>query len=133
MAAKIDHVHIRSTDVGGTARFLHDLLDLTPVQAPGTKDMGEGCWMQDRDGHAVIHIGPVASHYPSDHDFPFAASRGGGAIHHIALACDDLGGIRQRIRDASLHHVENHILEIGLTQIFLEEHNGILLELNFRS
>lgn len=128
----LDHVNIRSADVPGTAAFFRDMLGLTIDIAPGSPSVDQGCWAYDAGGRPIVHIGPADAAYPSDGMAPFIATRGGGAVHHVAFDCDDHAGMKQRLNVAGLKITENDIPSIGLRQIFVMEHNGILLELNFR-
>ena len=128
----IDHVNIRTPDVPGTADFFCDLLGLRKGIAPGAPSIETGCWIYDPADRPIIHIGPLDAAYPSDAMIPFTPARGGGSVHHVALECDDHAGIVARLEAAGLDYAVCDIPQIGLRQIFVEERNGILLELNFR-
>ncbi|SFR90552.1 VOC family protein [Sphingomonas jatrophae] len=128
----LDHVNIRTADVPGTAAFFRDVLGLRAAPAPGVKTIEAACWIYDPADRPIIHIGPVRATYPSDGAHPFAAAHGGGAVHHVALECDDLAGMRERLAAGGHAYTLNDIPQIGLTQLFVAEANGILLELNFR-
>lgn len=131
--AAIDHIHVRTKDVAATIAFFHDVLDMTPKIPPGADSMEHGCWLYDTAGRPLIHVGPADGEYPSDKLYPFKPMRGSGSVHHIAFACEDLPAMTQRLDKAGLQFSVNEIPQISLTQVFVEEANGILLELNFRS
>jgi catechol 2,3-dioxygenase-like lactoylglutathione lyase family enzyme len=128
----LDHVNIRTPDVPGTAAFFCDLLGLEARPAPGATAMDQGCWMHDPAGRPIIHIGPADATYPSDDSFPFTPARGSAALHHVALECDDLPDMLERLARTGRPIVRKDYPPASLTQIFVEEANGILLELNFR-
>lgn len=128
----LDHVNIRTADVGATATFLAVVLGLEARPAPGAPSMDHGCWMHDARGHPIIHIGPVDAAYPSDPQMPFTPASGGGAVHHVALECDDIDGMTERLDRAGIAAVRADYPAAGLRQLFVREHNGIMLELNFR-
>lgn len=128
----LDHVNIRTADVPGTAAFFRDILGLEARDAPGADDIDMGCWVHDPSGHPIVHIGPVDARYPSDDILPFTPARGSGAVHHVALECDDLDDMLRRLDDAGRTITRKHYPPANLTQIFVMEDNGILLELNFR-
>ncbi|QGP80506.1 VOC family protein [Sphingobium sp. CAP-1] len=128
----LDHVNIRTPDVPGTTAFFRDLLGLDARPAPGADHIDRGCWIHDPAGHPIIHIGPADAAYPSDAMHPFAPARGGGAVHHVALLCDDLVDMLDRLNHASRAVTRRDYPEAGLIQIFVQEANDILLELNFR-
>jgi len=129
----LDHVNIRTADVPGTVAFFRDVLGLEARAAPGSPDIDHGCWIYDPGERPIIHIGPVDGRYPSDGAMPFAASRGSGAVHHVALECDGLPDMLKRLEAAGLEIVRKDFGSAGLIQLFVEETNGIMLELNFRS
>lgn len=128
----LDHVNIRTIDVPGTAAFFKDVLGLRAAIAPGAGSIDTGCWIQDPDDRPIIHIGPVEARYPSDDAFPFSAARGGGAVHHVALECDDLPVMLSRLEMAGVEVVRKNYPPANLCQLFVKERNGIILELNFR-
>lgn len=128
----LDHVNIRTADVPGTARFLADVLGLRRGLAPGVRSMDEGCWLHDTAGRPIIHIAAHTVAYPSDAAMPFTPATGGGAIHHVALECDDMPGMLARIEAAGLEAVQFDYPAANLSQLFVRESNGIILELNFR-
>ena len=128
----LDHVNIRTADVPGTATFFRDVLGLRAEAAPGSPSIDQGCWIHDRDGRAIVHIGPLDAAYPSDDALPFTPARGSGAVHHVALECDDLPGMLARLDAAELPVVRKDYPPANLYQLFVEERNGIILELNFR-
>lgn len=128
----LDHVNIRTADVPATAAFFRDLLDLKAGIAPGAESMEQGCWMYDPQGHPIVHIGAADAAYPSDGMAPFTPGETSGALHHVALECDDYAGMLTRIEAAGHEVASSDIPQIGLRQLFVKEPNGILLELNFR-
>jgi catechol 2,3-dioxygenase-like lactoylglutathione lyase family enzyme len=129
----LDHVNIRTADVPGTAAFFRDVLLLELRVAPGSPSIDRGCWAYDAGGRPIFHIGPADAVYPSDDLAPFTPARGGGSVHHVALECDDPDAIKARLGAAGLSFAESRIESIGLTQLFVQEANGVLLELNFRT
>ncbi|MCP1470405.1 catechol 2,3-dioxygenase-like lactoylglutathione lyase family enzyme [Sphingobium sp. OAS761] len=129
----LDHVNIRTPDVPATAAFFRDILGLEARAAPGAEHIDKGCWIHDPAGHPIIHIGPVKARYPSDDTTPFTAARGSGAVHHVALECDDLPDMLARLERAGRPVSRVDFDAANLVQLFVEEENGVLLELNFRS
>lgn len=127
----LDHVNIRTADVPATAAFLADILGLTRSAAPGMSSMDEGCWLHDASCRPIIHVAAHAVTYPSDAAMPFTPASGGGAIHHVALNCDDMPGMLARIEAAGVEAVRFDYPAANLSQLFLRERNGIILELNF--
>lgn len=129
----LDHVNIRSADVPGTTAFFRDILGLEAGIAPGAESIDQGCWIYDPAGRPIIHIGAAKARYPSDAMLPFAPASGSGAVHHVALECDDAQGMQARLEAAGHAVLRKDYPEAGLCQLFVQEANGILLELNFRT
>lgn len=129
----LDHVNIRTPDVPGTAAFFRDVLGLEARPAPGAGHIDRGCWIHDPAGHPIIHIGPVDMTYPSDAAMPYTAAQGSGAVHHVALECDDLDDMLARLERAGRKVSRIDYDAAGLVQLFVQEINGIILELNFRT
>jgi catechol 2,3-dioxygenase-like lactoylglutathione lyase family enzyme len=126
----IDHVNIRTPDVVGTSRFLSEVLGLEIGDTPGMPDRTKACWMHDSGGRAVIHLGTAAIGYPWESN-PQAAAPGSGRIHHVALRCNGYESMCDRLRSQGRSFHSNDVTQIALRQLFIEEPNGILLELNF--
>jgi catechol 2,3-dioxygenase-like lactoylglutathione lyase family enzyme len=126
----IDHVNIRTPDVPGTGRFFEDVLGMTVIDTPGIPDRTKAAWVCDGEGRAVIHLGTADVLYPWETN-PSVAAPGSGRVHHVALRCAGYEAIRQRLADRKLPFRTNEISEIGLRQLFVDEPNGIMFELNF--
>ena len=128
----LDHVNIRTADVPATMAFFRDVLGLRADIAPGAASLDQGCWMYDPANRPIIHIGAATATYPSDGERPFTSAQGSGAVHHVALDCDDFDAMSARIEAAGRTYWTNDVPQIGLKQLFVAEANDILLELNFR-
>ena len=128
----LDHINIRTGDVAGTVAFFEEILDMKATPPPGQDTIDMAAWILDDAGRAVIHVAPVSAPYPSDQDFPFRETDHSGPIHHVALRCQDADAVRERLNRAGLGFRENRVDAINLSQIFVQERNGILLELNFQ-
>jgi hypothetical protein len=58
---------------------------------------------------------------------------GGGAIDHIAFACDDYEETVKKLRNRRLAYRENYVASLKLKQVFVNDPNGVTLELNFQA
>jgi 4-hydroxyphenylpyruvate dioxygenase-like putative hemolysin len=56
---------------------------------------------------------------------------GSGALDHIALRCDDLPRHQQRLRKRGVPFTERVVPELFEHQLFVEDPNGIRVELIF--
>ena len=125
----LDHVNIITDDLDGTARFYADLLELERRDAPPPLTPQNAQWMYDKGGRAIFHIN--SEDCPRTFDRTVQPGSLTGALHHVALACTGYDELLQRIGDKGLPHQLNHVVAIGLRQVFVADPNNVLLELNF--
>jgi catechol 2,3-dioxygenase-like lactoylglutathione lyase family enzyme len=125
-APRLDHVNIQAADLHETVAFYRDLLGLTAIDPPSSLDASRVQWMKNDDGAAIFHIttaGSIGS---------ISVGEGTGPVHHVALDCVDPDSMVARLDARGLTYKDNYVAEIRLKQIFVEDPNGVLLELNFR-
>jgi catechol 2,3-dioxygenase-like lactoylglutathione lyase family enzyme len=127
----LDHVNIRSALLEETYAFYVNLLGLTLTPFPGRKDTALGAWLCDETRRPVVHVAHVDAAY-GDGKEGTPASRGSGAIHHVAFECVDYDTMHRRLVGSGQRLRTNEVPSIGLRQIFAEDPNGITVELNFR-
>src|SRR5579871_2172868 len=126
----LDHVNIITADLAGTTRFYAELLELEARNAPPPLTPRNAQWMYDASGRAVIHINSL----DCPRTYPREVQAGpNGALHHVALNCSGYEDLLGRLRARGAQHQLNDVTAIGLRQIFTEDPNGVLLELNFFS
>jgi catechol 2,3-dioxygenase-like lactoylglutathione lyase family enzyme len=129
---RMEHYLVLSEDIEKTKDFYCNALGMTNGFRP-TLDF-PGYWLYlgdtpcihigDRDAYAVWtkRVGiPISSKAP-----------GTGPVDHIAFNATGYDEMRQRLRSLGIEISENSIDEIGLWQIFLQDPNGVPIELNFR-
>jgi catechol 2,3-dioxygenase-like lactoylglutathione lyase family enzyme len=127
----IDHINIRTPDVIGTGRFFADMLAMTVTPSPGNSDPARAAWICDADGRAVVHLATYDILYPWEDRAPETPSGGSGRLHHVAFRCTNYAATTDRLMAKSVAFRRNEVPQVGLRQLFVEEPNGILLELNF--
>jgi catechol 2,3-dioxygenase-like lactoylglutathione lyase family enzyme len=126
----LDHVNIRTALLEETYAFYTGLgLRLTPF--PGRDDVKTGAWLVDRTERPVVHVAHIGTQYGDGREGT-PAEHGSGAIHHVAFDCEDYDGLHRRLAAEPRILRTNDIPSIGLRQIFVEDPNGITVELNFR-
>lgn len=129
--AGLDHVNIRTRDPAATIAFYRSVLGMGFRDIMGFGDEARGGWLLDADGRAAIHVGHADMAYPSDSAAPWQAADGGGAVHHVALACADRPAMTAQLAAHGCLVTENRVPQVALVQLFVADPNGILLELNF--
>lgn len=127
---RLDHVNIISADLDGTAAFYAEVFGLERSDAPPPLTPQNARWMFDEAGRAIFHIN--SEDCPRTYDRAVAPGLT-GSIHHIALRCSGHDEMLARLKAREMKRALNQIPAIGLRQIFTEDPNGVLLELNFFS
>ena len=126
--ARLDHVNVQTTRLAETVAFYRDVLGLEQRDPPGL-DPALVQWMHDEDGHALLHISTVGSLLADGAGWREGA--GTGALHHVALNCRGHDAMVATLERHGLKYRLNHVTVIDLKQIFVEDPNGVLIELNY--
>jgi catechol 2,3-dioxygenase-like lactoylglutathione lyase family enzyme len=139
----LQHYNVLTLDLAETIRFYCDHLGLRAGPAPG-RAPEEGAWIYDKNDIPVVHVQAVDPTNPSVrldevksrlgdltaiHDV--SDLRGSAAIEHVAFNCEDYMTMSNRLKAAGLQLRESVIASIPLRQIFVNDPNGITIELNF--
>ena len=124
----LDHVNIITADVDGSARFYADVFGLQRRNAPAPLAPHQAQWMHDDAGRPIVHINSV--HCPRLYDRDVTPGPT-GALHHVALNCTGHAQMLARLQARGAAYQLNEVSSIGLKQIFVQDPNQVLLELNF--
>jgi catechol 2,3-dioxygenase-like lactoylglutathione lyase family enzyme len=130
---RLDHFSIRTADVEKTRDFFVKVLGLTSGERPPFKFPGAWLYCGDKDVIHIIGIDPNDNsglvEYLGDRDE--AALTGTGAIDHLAFMAEDLDATRARLEQAGVATREREVPLLGVRQVFMEDPNGVTIELNF--
>lgn len=133
MLTRLDHFSIRTTDVDGTRDFFVRVLGMESGERPPFKFPGAWLYCAGKDVIHIIGIDPSDKsglvEYLGDRDE--GALTGTGAIDHLAFMADDIEGMRARLKAEGIAAREREVPLLGVRQIFLEDPNGVTIELNF--
>jgi catechol 2,3-dioxygenase-like lactoylglutathione lyase family enzyme len=124
----LDHVNIITADLDGSCAFYAELLDLERRDAPPPLTPQNAQWMFDREGRAILHINSLDCPRTYNRDVMPGPT---GSIHHVALRCENYDAMVARLDERGADYQLNLVEVIGLRQIFTQDPNGVLLELNF--
>ena len=138
MTLTLNHFSIRTTDLAATRRFYESVLGLTVGPRPDFPF--PGLWMYRGDhadvANAVVHIigmdpndAEGLKNYLGDRDI--ASLRGSGAVDHVAFFADGLARMLAHLASLGIAARQRTVPSIGLHQVFLDDPNGVVVELNF--
>ncbi|MEJ8836975.1 VOC family protein [Ramlibacter sp. AN1133] len=134
----LNHFSIRTLDMAATRDFYERVLQLTVGPRPPFPF--PGLWMYRGDhgdyANAVVHIigmdpnDPVGLRkYLGDRDV--SSLRGSGAVDHVAFFATGLAQMREHLRSEGIEARERTVPALGLHQLFLDDPNGVVVELNY--
>ncbi len=127
------HYSIRTTRLAETRDFYVDVLGLTEGARPPFDFPGHWLYLGARD---VVHLVGIDPNDPSGlkaylGDKPLDGLSGSGSIDHVAFFATDLPALMFRVEahGAAVRH--RTVPSLKLHQVFLEDPNGVTIELNY--
>ncbi len=138
MAMSLNHYSIRTPDLAACERFYCDALGL--VVGPRPAFPFPGLWLYAGDtavwANAVVHIIGIDRNDPAGlkqylGDRPETSLHGSGAVDHVAFFTIGLADTLARLQRLGVPCRERTVPSIGLYQVFVDDPNGIVVELNF--
>ena len=130
----LDHCSIRTAKLKETRDFFVETLGLKDGERPDFPF--PGAWLYI-GGAAVIHLIGVDPDDPSGlQEYVGGETRaeflqGSGAFDHIAFRANDSSVLIERLEKADYAYRERQVPNMDLFQIFVEDPNGITIELNY--
>lgn len=131
----LEHYTIRSLDIEATRDFYCGAIGLKVGKRPPLAFPGYWLYCGDTP---VVHLVPLADpkairgkiNVPPAAD---GARPGGGAVDHVAFRAENAPAMRRRLKARNIPFHEQVQPGSGLIQMFLDDPNGVTVELNFRS
>jgi catechol 2,3-dioxygenase-like lactoylglutathione lyase family enzyme len=138
MGISLNHFSIRTVDLDACERFYCGLLGLK--KGPRPPFPFPGLWLYagetDRYDNAAVHIIGIDRNDPEglkkylgDRDETSLA--GSGAVDHVAFFATGLKETLARLQAHGIEGRERTVPVLGLHQVFIDDPNGIVVELNF--
>ena len=138
MKLSLNHFSIRTIDLDATRRFYETVLGLTVGPRPDFPF--PGLWMYRGDhadmANAVVHIIGMdpndpegLKNYLGDRDA--SSLKGTGAIDHVAFFADGLAAMLAHLARIGFPVRQRTVPSVGLHQLFLDDPNGVVVELNY--
>ena len=132
--SSLDHCSIRTVKLGETRDFYVNILGMIDGDRPDFPF--PGAWLYV-DEVAVVHLigvdpedsSGLASHLGGE--IGADALTGSGALDHIAFRAKDPELVMSRLKENGYECRERDIPSMNLFQVFVEDPNGITIELNY--
>ena len=127
---KMEHFLVLTDDIEKTRAFYCEALGMKVGPRPPLTFAGYWLYLGDVP---CIHIGEWASYteHSRAHGIPVTSpAPGTGPVDHIAFNGSGFDEIRERLEGYKVRFVLNVVRENGLRQFFLEDPNGVKIEIN---
>jgi catechol 2,3-dioxygenase-like lactoylglutathione lyase family enzyme len=119
---QLNHVTVRTDDLEGTRDFYQDVLGLMDGPRP---PLGfPGYWLYCGE-MPVVHL------VPKTNGIGGGPSADTGNFDHVAFTADNFDGMRSRFKELGIKFREQEVPSARIRQLFLEDPNRIMVELNF--
>ena len=132
---RLDHYSIRTTKLDETRRFYTDVVGLTDGYRPEFDFPGAWLYSGER---AVVHVVGIDPDDPQglidylgDKAGAGTGADGTGTIDHVAFFATDVDEMVRRLKAAGVPFRERAIPTMSLHQVFLEDPNGVTIEINY--
>jgi catechol 2,3-dioxygenase-like lactoylglutathione lyase family enzyme len=123
----LEHALVLTDDLEATRAFYCDALGFEVGNRPELAF--PGYWLT-LDGVACLHVADRAAY--EAHAEEVGLEPVVGPVDHLAFAADDQAGLVVRLEAAGASAVRNDVAAVGMTQLFVEDPNGVRIELNVR-
>ncbi len=138
MSLSLNHYSIRTLDLEATRRFYCDALGMQVGPRPDFPF--PGAWLYPGStadyAHAAVHVIGIDPNdaaglrdYLGDRDAQ--SLQGSGAVDHVAFFATDLPAVMDRLTRCQIALRERSVPGVGLHQVFVDDPNGVVVELNF--
>ncbi len=133
MLTGLEHYAIRTTKLEETKNFYVDLLGLNDGDRPDFSFPGHWLYLGD---HALVHLFAIDPDNPeglNDYlgEVDTSDLTGSGAVDHLAFRAENPDELRNRIKKSGAKYRDRKVPDLDLYQVFLEDPNGITIELNY--
>ena len=129
--AALDHFLIRTENLRATKTFYVDILGLTEGRRPPFPFPGTWLYLGNVPCVHLIEITEDVERatYQAEEARSLSTESGTGAVDHIEFRGTGLAGFLKRFETQNVSYRERSVQ--GLIQIFVEDPNGVTIELNF--
>jgi len=127
---KMEHFLVLTDDIEITRDFYFKALGVVVGPRPPLNFGGYWLYLGDVP---CIHIGDWSTYTANatQHGIPVSSrAPGTGSMDHVAFNADDFDEVASRLRSHKIPSALNVVKENGLRQLFLEDPNGLRIEIN---
>jgi len=122
---RLEHLLVLTDDLEATKTFYCDVLGFEAGERPELEFPGYWLYL---DGIACVHVAERAAY--EAHASRLGLEPVAGSIDHVALAANDYEQLVARLEAAGVEAVSNDVPAAGIRQLFLDDPNGVRIELN---
>lgn len=123
----LEHVLVLTDDLEVTRAFYCDVLGFEVGERPQLAFPGYWLYL---DGAACVHVADRAAY--EAHAAEMGLRPAAGPVDHLAFAAEDHEALVARLEAAGVEAVTNNVPAVGIRQLFLDDPNGVRIELNVR-
>jgi catechol 2,3-dioxygenase-like lactoylglutathione lyase family enzyme len=123
----LGHALVLTDDLEATRAFYCDVLGFTAGDRPALGFPGYWLYLE---GVACLHVAERAAYEAQVERM--GLSRAIGPVDHLAFDAGDHQSIVARLEAAGVDTVANEVPAAGMRQLFLDDPNGVRIELNVR-
>jgi catechol 2,3-dioxygenase-like lactoylglutathione lyase family enzyme len=138
LSISLNHFSIRTLNLDATTRFYADVLGLQVGPRPPFPF--PGVWLYSGDhgnyANAVVHVIGLDANNPNGLN-QYLGERdntglhGSGAIDHVAFFITGLAAMEKKLTALGIAYRAREVPVLGLIQLFLDDPNGVVVELNY--
>lgn len=130
----LDHCSIRTLDLEASRAFYVDVLGMKEGDRPDFPFPGAWLYLADQPVIHLVGVDPDDSRGLVEYlgrDIDLDTLLDGGSLDHIAFCATDAHDMIRRLKKNNLPFRERQVPNMDLSQIFVEDPNGITIELNY--
>jgi lactoylglutathione lyase len=132
MNLEINHILIRTTDLGAMIRFFEQVLELKNGKRPPFSFVGAWLWADDKP---LIHLSEANPVDKGQLDYlggkKMISGSGTGIIDHVAFSGQDYSKLIERLQHHQHPFFERTVPLTGEHQVFIEGPEGLRVEVQF--
>ena len=125
----LQHLLVLTDQLEATRDFYRDVLGLREGERPPLEFDGHWLYLGDV---ACVHVADRRTYaaHAETLGLDVTTATGGGVVDHIAFDADDYEEISERLRKTGVETIENEVPAARMRQIFVEDPNGVRIEIN---